>query len=70
MSKEGKKMNKELTIAEKLKKKYHKYEDITNFKDMLERSGKIYRTRTAFKLKDENGKIYNKTYEELKKDVT
>lgn len=63
-------MNKELTIAEKLKKKYHKYEDITNFKDMLERSGKIYRTRTAFKLKDENGKIYNKTYEELKKDVT
>lgn len=63
-------MSKELTIADKLKEKYHKCEEITNFKDMLDRSGKIYKSRTAFKLKDENGNIYNKTYEEVKKDVT
>ena len=63
-------MKKELTIADKLRKKYHKCDEITNFKDMLERSGEIFKTRTAFKLKDEKGNIYNKTYEELKKDVT
>lgn len=62
-------MSKELTIAEKLRKKYHKCEEVTNFKDMLDRSATIFKTRTAFKLKDENGKIYNKTYEELNKDV-
>lgn len=63
-------MGKEISIAEKLRKKYHKCEEVTNFKDMLDRSASIYKTRTAFKLKDENGKIYNKTYEELKKEVT
>ena len=57
------------TIAEKLQKKYHKCEEVTNFKEMLDRSATIYKTRTAFKLKDKNGNIYNKTYEELKKDV-
>lgn len=70
MNEKGKKMNKKLTIADKLKEKYHNCEEITNFKDMLDRSGTIYKTRTAFKLKDENGNIYNKTYEEVKKDVT
>ena len=60
---------KDLNIAEKLKKKYHKCEEVTNFKDMLSRSAKIYKTRTAFKLKDENGNIYSLTYEELEKDV-
>ena len=39
---------------EQLKKKYHKTEEVTNFKDMLYRSGDIYRSRTAFKLKNEN----------------
>lgn len=63
-------MGKEISIAEKLRKKYHKCEEVTNFKDMLDRSASIYKTRTAFKLKDENGNIYNKTYEELKKEVT
>lgn len=62
-------MSKNLTISERLKKKYHKCEEITNFKDMIDRSAKIFKTRTAFKLKDEKGKIYNKTYEELKNDV-
>lgn len=63
-------MSKELTIADKLRKKYHKCEEVTNFKEMLDRSATIFKTRTAFKLKDNEGKIYNKTYEELKKEVT
>ncbi len=58
-----------MTIQEKLKKKYHKCEEVTNFKDMLYRSAEIFKTRTAFKLKDKDGNIYNKTYEELKDDV-
>lgn len=62
-------MKNELTIAEKLKKKYHKCNEITNFKDILNRSEEIFKTRTAFKLKDKNGNIYNKKYEELKKEV-
>ena len=62
-------MSKKLNIADKLKTKYHKCEEVTNFKDMIYRSAEIYKTRTAFKLKDENGNIYNKTYEELKKEV-
>ena len=62
-------MKKELNIAEQLKLKYHKCEEVTNFKDMLERSAEIYKTRTAFRLKNKNGEIYNKTYEEVKNDV-
>ena len=62
-------MSKELTISEKLKEKYHKCEEITNFKEMIDRSATIFKTRTAFKLKDEKGNIYNKTYEELRQDV-
>ena len=63
-------MKKGLSIAEKLRKKYHKCEEITNFKDMINRSESIFKTRIAFKLKDENVNIYNKTYEEVKKDIT
>ena len=62
-------MGKDLTIAEKLKKKYHKTEEVTNLKDMLYRSCDIYRSRTAFKIKDENGNIKNISYEDFKKDV-
>ena len=62
-------MEKNLTIAEKLKKKYHKTEEVNNFKDMLYRSGNIYRSRTAFKLKDENGNIKIISYENFKNDV-
>ena len=62
-------MEKDLTIADRLKKKYHKTEEVTNFKDMLYRSGDIYRSRTAFKLKDENGNIKRISYEEFKNDV-
>ncbi len=63
-------MSNNISIADKLRKKYHKCEEVTNFKEMLDRSVTIFKTRTAFKLKDENGNIYNKTYEELKQEVT
>lgn len=62
-------MKKNLTVAEQLKNKYHKTEEVTNFKDMLYRSADIYKSRTAFKLKDDNGNIISITYEQFKNDV-
>ena len=62
-------MKKKLPIAEQLKKKYHKTEEVTNFKDMLYRSADIYRSRTAFKVKDEKGNIVRITYEQFKNDI-
>lgn len=62
-------MENEISIAEKLKSKYHKPEEITDLKQMLYRSADIYASRTAFKLKNESGQIYNVTYKELKNDV-
>lgn len=62
-------MKETLTIAEQLRKKYHKTEEVTNFKQMLYRSGNIYRSRTAFKLKDKDGNIYSINYEQFKNDV-
>lgn len=62
-------MKNKLSIAEQLKQKYHKCEEVTNFKDMIERSAEIYKTRIAFKLKNKKGEIYSKTYEEVKNDI-
>lgn len=62
-------MKEKLTIADQLRKKYHKTEEVTNFKQMLYRSGDIYRSRTAFKQKDKNGNIYSINYEQFKNDV-
>ena len=62
-------MNKNVPVYEQLKKKYHKTEEVTNFKDMLYRSSDIYRSRTAFKRKDKDGKIFSTTYAEFKNDV-
>ncbi len=62
-------MKKKLTDAEQLKEKYHKTEEVINLKDMLYRSGDIYRNRTAFKRKNENGEIESVTYERFKNDV-
>ena len=56
-------MEKKLTDAEKLKLKYHKTEEVTNFKDMLYNSAKNYHSRTAFKVKDSEGKINSIKYE-------
>ena len=60
---------KNIPVSEQLKKKYHKTEEVTNFKDMLYRSGDIYRNRTAFKVKDADGNIKSITYEQFKNDV-
>ena len=35
-------MKNKLSIAEQLKQKYHKCEEVTNFKEMIERSTEIY----------------------------
>ena len=48
-------MSKNLTIKEKLEKKYHKCEEISNLKEMLYRSSNIYGSRIAFKLKNNKG---------------
>lgn len=50
-------MNNNLPISEQLKMKYHKTEEVTNFKEMLYRSADIYRSRIAFKVKDKDGII-------------
>lgn len=62
-------MKEKLSVAEQLKKKYHKTEEVTNFKEMLYHSSDIYRSRTAFKLKDEHQNIVTITYEQFKTDV-
>lgn len=62
-------MKKNLPVSEQLKNKYHKTEEISNFKEMLDRSADIYRSRTAFKTKDKNGNIVFITYEQFKNDI-
>ena len=47
-------MKENLTVSEQLKMKYHKTEEVTNFKEMLYRSADIYRSRTAFKVKNKD----------------
>ena len=62
-------MKKNLPVSEQLKLKYHKTDEVTNFKDMLYNSAENFKSRTAFKLKDENGNVVSITYEEFKNDV-
>ena len=62
-------MKKNLPVSEQLKLKYHKTDEVTNFKDMLYNSAENFKSRTAFRLKDENGNIVSITYEEFKNDV-
>ncbi len=62
-------MKSNLPVYEILKKKYHKTEEVTNFKQLLDRGATIYKNRVAFKLKNDNKEIYTVTYEQLKNDV-
>ena len=62
-------MKKNLPVSEQLKLKYHKTNEVTNFKDMLYNSAENFKSRTAFKCKDKNGNIISITYEEFKNDV-
>lgn len=43
--------------------------EIENLKELLNKTTQRNKNRTAFKLKDDKGKIMNKTYSELKNDV-
>lgn len=62
-------MKSDLPVYEKLKLKYHKTDEVTNFKDLLDRGATIFKNRVAFKLKNESQQIYNVTYETLREDV-
>ncbi len=62
-------MKTNLPVSEQLKLKYHKTDEVTNFKDMLYNSAENFKSRIAFKEKDENGNIVSITYEEFKNDV-
>lgn len=52
-----------------LKTKYFKVHTITDLKDLIYKSAKMYKNRTAFKLKDKNGKIYSINYINFKNDI-
>ena len=54
-----------------MKKKinYFKTYEIEDLKDMLEKTAAKNSTKTAFKVKDQNGKIINKSYIDFKNDV-
>ncbi len=62
-------MKSNLPVFEKLKKKYHQTDDITNLKDLLYRGALLFKDRAAFKLKNDKKEIYSVTYENLKNDV-
>ena len=49
--------------------KYFKTYDITDLRDMLYKTTLNNKKKTAFRLKDKTGRIYNVSYEEFKKDV-
>lgn len=63
-------MKSNIPVSEKLKKKYHQTDNVTNFKQLLYRGATLFKDRPAFKLKNENKEIYDVTYEKLKNDVT
>lgn len=52
-----------------LKTKYFKVHTVTDLKDLLYQSAKRYKNRTAFKLKDKSGKIFDVKYTRFKDDV-
>lgn len=52
-----------------LKTKYFKVHTVTDLKDLLYKSAKRYKNRTAFRLKDKSGKIYGVKYIEFKNHV-
>lgn len=52
-----------------LKTKYFKVHTITDLKDLVYQSAQRYKNRTAFKLKNKEGKIYNISYTKFKDDV-
>ena len=52
-----------------MKINYFKTYPISDLRDMLCKSAKKHSNKTAFRLKNENGKIYSITYSKFKNDV-
>lgn len=52
-----------------LKTKYFKVHEVIDLKDLIFKSAKMYKKRTAFKLKNKNGKIYNVSYINFKNNI-
>ena len=52
-----------------LKTKYFKIHQVTDLKDLIYKSADMYKKRTAFKLKNKEGKIYNVSYMDFKEDI-
>lgn len=51
------------------KQKYFRTYNVTDLKDLLYKSAKLYKRKTAFVLKNEEGKIYKISYKNFKEDV-
>lgn len=56
-------------LVRQLEQKYIKTYNITDYKDLLEKACEKYRTRFAFKVKNDEGKIVGITYQQYKNDV-
>lgn len=62
-------MEKRLTKPSKMTEAIYECDEINNLKELLENSYKKYKNNIAFKYKDEQGNMVQKTYEDLKNDV-
>lgn len=56
------------SIMEQFKNKLYRVRQITDIRDMILQSGRIYKKRNAFMLKDSGGNIYPVTYEKFCSD--
>lgn len=56
-------------LVQKLESKYMKTYEITDLKDMLYKATEKFSKKPAFKMKDENGKIKEISYEKFRNDV-
>ena len=52
-----------------LKTKYFKIREVVDLKDLIFKSAKMYKKRTAFRLKNKDGKIYSVSYINFKNDI-
>ena len=62
-------MGKRLTKPSKMTEAIYECDEINNLKELLERSYKKYKNNIAFKFKDKQENIVEKTYEDFKNDI-